>query len=518
MIIDASHGSPLIKPAMWGIDPGIVAYNASRMGLPMPGVFTVWNGGNLWINSGKWNGDGDISGAEWIGSSLDFDSYASSDIVNLPDDDKFRFVFSQGTLFCRVYARTIVSYPSIFTVRDGGSLVSSWYFNADTSKSMNFYMQGANFPAVNGIAQENQWATYAITWDGTNIKFYVNGLLTDTVASNKSPQTSAIIPAIGNRQTGGRCLNGLMEIFAGVDSALTSSQVATLSADPYGLVRQPSMEELWAYVEAGYILPADGGSYGVTGQAIELLADRKLPTEAGSYNLTGTIAELLRGYPLTAEAGAYTIIGQDVGLKKDSKVSIDSGSYGITGQDAALLRDLLIAIESGTYGLTGSDVTLIYTPVGAYTLIAGSGTYDLTGSALDLLRGYHLGIEAGAYALSGENVSVLKDSKLTAQPGAYNISGQAVALLRDYLVSAEQGNYDISGQDIAFLRGFVIGLETGGYNLSGQDVELTHGKITIGCMTITFDSKQPSVIFDSKQPSVIFDSKQPSITFEDWCD
>lgn len=467
---------PLVKPELWNIQEAIIAYNASRLGLPMPvGLWILWErgGGKVYDLSGNGN-DGDIVGADWVPQGLDFNG--TSDYIDLGNPSTLNFGTSDFSIFAGIICSDLLGSTYRQIVNKEG-VDPRYYFRVQDDAQGQGVLHVMIDDGVTSVSNfgvthvdDNTLHHVGVTFDRSGFsRLYIDGL----------PEGSPVnISAVGDIDNNNNFLIGkrhdntdyfkeILEYIYVFPAVLIPSQVATLSADPYGLVQMP--RRMWA-VEAAvgdYTLIAGGGSYGITGQATGLLAGRKLSIGSGTFSVTGTIAGLLRGYPLTADSGVYNIAGQEVSILKDSLIPIGSGSYDITGQDAALLRGLLIGIESGTYGLTGSDVTLIYTPIGAYTLIADSGTYNLTGSALDLFRGYHLGIEAAAYALSGQNTNLLK--------------------------------------------GFVIGLEAGGYDLSGQDVELIYSgeALTIGCMTVTFDSKQPLITFDSKQPL---------ITFQDRCD
>lgn len=64
----------------------------------------------------------------------------------------------------------------------------------------------------------------------------------------------------------------------------------------------------------GYVLGADGGSYVLTGSAIEFKRDYILGAGGGAYVLSGTVAALLKGYLLGAGGGSYALSGADVSL------------------------------------------------------------------------------------------------------------------------------------------------------------------------------------------------------------
>ena len=95
MYIDASRGSPKIKPPMWAIDQGIVAYNIRRAGMPYP-IFAMplWEGaGNFISDISGYNNHWTINFSGLVNSQqgyvLEFNG--SSDYVNCGNDPSLNF-------------------------------------------------------------------------------------------------------------------------------------------------------------------------------------------------------------------------------------------------------------------------------------------------------------------------------------------------------------------------------------------------------------------------------------------
>lgn len=108
-------------------------------------------------------------------------------------------------------------------------------------------------------------------------------------------------------------------------------------------------------------IPADGGTYAITGTAASLQATRIFDAAAGSYTITGTAATLIHARSITVDSGDYVITGTAAGLQATRIVAADGGTYLLTGTAADLLRDALISALSGTYVITGTDATLVFT-------------------------------------------------------------------------------------------------------------------------------------------------------------
>ena len=82
-------GNPLIKPPMWAIDPGVVAYNCSKHGFPIPVLaMPFWEGtGNKTYDvSGNMNNGTMVNHLKWIkgsyGFQLSFDG--TDDYIPIP--------------------------------------------------------------------------------------------------------------------------------------------------------------------------------------------------------------------------------------------------------------------------------------------------------------------------------------------------------------------------------------------------------------------------------------------------
>lgn len=212
-----------------------------------------------------------------------------------------------------------------------------------------------------------------------------------------------------------------------------------------------------------YTLAVDSGGYTLTGQTSAMLYGRKLDAGAGAYTLTGQNATLLYGRRLDAASGSYTLTGQDAKTLHGFRLDAASGNYTLTGQAVALLRGYRLDAASGVYALNGQDVTLIYSPLGAYTLVCESGSYTLTGQNTGLLAGRTMPAASGSYTLTGQDAGLLKGYRLDAASGAYSLTGQDTALLVNRVLAANPGAYVLTGQAVTLtytpVGGFVTPAE-----------------------------------------------------------
>lgn len=125
----------------------------------------------------------------------------------------------------------------------------------------------------------------------------------------------------------------------------------------------------------GYSMPADPGSYTITGVDVTFSRSYVLPAETGSYTITGFAADLLYPRTLNAETGSYTITGYDINVPLSYTLDAAPGSYTITGNAAELLINRSLPAETGSYTITGIDAEFNRTVV----LNCEPGSYSITG-------------------------------------------------------------------------------------------------------------------------------------------
>ncbi|MFD0738242.1 hypothetical protein ACFQZQ_02925 [Lysobacter koreensis] len=147
----------------------------------------------------------------------------------------------------------------------------------------------------------------------------------------------------------------------GVNSPMTVVEAVTDVAQYYPVALAAGLQATAAAFSADFTTTDTVGGTAVFGAFLKESsgpAAYTLPADSGSYALTGSAASLLHGRSQAA----------------------DSGSYTLTGTDASLRVDRVLAAASGSYALAGSDATLVYATSGSYTLTAEPGSYVLTGS------------------------------------------------------------------------------------------------------------------------------------------
>lgn len=265
MIIDALHGSPNIKPPMWAIDLGIIAHNASGMGLLMPDGLLMWGSGKLWPDL-VYTGDASITATDrvWLenGFNITSNNYADASL------HKARNTITDFTLFVVTKPRTtgtyrgLISWSASVDKTGYGIIVSAasdryYFFMRNASGTGNTISTGA------GSLIAGQVANITVVSQEGNSYLYLDGVLKNSVANNWDVDTNDGV-RIGRYYIDFTTLpwDGIIYAIITFPTAFTPYQVATISADPYGLVRQPSMEALWTYYEAVVGVAPTGVLYG----------------------------------------------------------------------------------------------------------------------------------------------------------------------------------------------------------------------------------------------------------------
>lgn len=117
----------------------------------------------------------------------------------------------------------------------------------------------------------------------------------------------------------------------------------------------------WAELEAPdslthYNMPADGGTFTLTGADATFPVTRRLDAQPGAFALTGAAASLVHGYIFQCAAGSFALNGSAVNLLKDLRLPAAAGAFVLTGADAGLRADYVMTAEATAFDLTGGDV------------------------------------------------------------------------------------------------------------------------------------------------------------------
>lgn len=160
-------------------------------------------------------------------SSLNFDG--NNDALTIQNSSTFNlgtaFTISGWFNFASNKYQGLVS----FDATSGGSPRGWFLFQIDTNNDIRLF-DGTNVHTLKtSYTTTNQWDSFIITYDGTDLVFYINGNQESTQAVSVDLQTNGNDGRIGNNQfASGRFFDGKMSNIAFWNVGLTSTQVETL--------------------------------------------------------------------------------------------------------------------------------------------------------------------------------------------------------------------------------------------------------------------------------------------------
>lgn len=179
-------------------------------------------------------------GSGAYGSTLEFDG--STDYVTCGSDD---FRVTDGlTLVClaRCDGHTD-SYPRLVgSEGDWTMIISSFDGN------LYFFGSGVDSALSNVVSndwRDGDWHLFAITYDGANVRGYVDGDEVGYVAKTGDLDTNGAV-TIGGRTTGLRTLLGGVAMAAIYDRALTQNDIRHLTRDPFQMIDVDSTNDIVA--------------------------------------------------------------------------------------------------------------------------------------------------------------------------------------------------------------------------------------------------------------------------------
>lgn len=250
--------SPLIKPAMWGIDPGVIAYNCWKHGFPVPVLaMPFWEGAGdrAYDVSGKMNHGTLTAGAKWTGERsggvISFDGV--DDYINVADKDIFAFT-NQITLSARVNLKSGDSNNAVILARDN---TAGNYWNFFLRKLFNNQLQfltPAGIAASNGTIQFDRWYHVVGRYDGSEVSMYVDGnkqSATGTGTSDIGHPLKPITIGKSNYASTDSWWKGFIDLPRIYNCALTPEQIKFEYDNPYFMF-QPIP------VPYGYAAPVGG--------------------------------------------------------------------------------------------------------------------------------------------------------------------------------------------------------------------------------------------------------------------
>ena len=128
------------------------------------------------------------------------------------------------------------SWATVALKERSGNLSYALYANTDTNRPSGHAFIGGVDRDLRGTAAVavGTWTHLAVTYDGANLRFYVNGTLTTTQARTGAITTGTGALRVGGNGSWGEYFNGRIDELRVYSNALTAAQIATDMATPIG--------------------------------------------------------------------------------------------------------------------------------------------------------------------------------------------------------------------------------------------------------------------------------------------
>jgi hypothetical protein len=195
--------------------------------------FDEGSGNTAGDNSGN-NNNGTIYGATWffrneavIGNALKFDG--TNDYVQVPDSSSLNITGNKLSFEAWIYPN--VSKQQLILSKLTGSPYYGYEFQLSPSNQFQFYLGGTSQPLAWWGTQTiplNTWTHVAVTYDGSQVKIYINGTFKEQFAVTGSIGSSAGEPLrLGVWRDLGYRFNGIIDEVKILNVTLTPGQIYT---------------------------------------------------------------------------------------------------------------------------------------------------------------------------------------------------------------------------------------------------------------------------------------------------
>jgi PKD repeat protein len=227
--------------ANWS-DNGAATHNITAPALPAtytatyttaPGPVAAYNfnagsGTTLADITGNGN-NGTIAGASWIttghsGGALNFT--ANSQMVTVPDS-AFLDLTTGMTLEAWIYPTSNSGTRDVLIKEGTGVDIYNMYQRSGGKAEANVFVGGANRTAQASPPPANTWTYLAATYDGANVKLFMNGVQVASTAFAGTIATSTGALRMGGNSLWGEWFRGRMDDVRIYNRALTAGEITT---------------------------------------------------------------------------------------------------------------------------------------------------------------------------------------------------------------------------------------------------------------------------------------------------
>ncbi|WP_298392929.1 LamG-like jellyroll fold domain-containing protein [Flavobacterium sp.] len=302
-------------------------------------------------------------------------------------------------------------------------------FDFPSNTNMNFYVWGSNDFSLNIVnSLTNGWVHIAMTYDGTSIKRYVNGVLVNT--TNAVLNTNTV--SSGNRLSLGKYanetvanpVNCMIDDFRIYNVALTQAQISNLySPAVLPVISNVSSSLIHEGANISYTVNAGGASttttvlYGQTAAANELAATGTTAigttntacTATTQYNLSAAAAGTTMYYRIQATNSAGTVFSPTLTYTQVAKPTYEVNAPTNITTSASQINYVLKPNGGNStsvvkYGLSASSLNNTATGFSALGFTDNFSNVQLTGLTPNTLY-YYVVEGTNAYGVSQSAVA-----------------------------------------------------------------------------------------------------------------
>jgi hypothetical protein len=203
---------------------------AASTGLVASYGFEEGTGTTTADSSGTGN-NGTVAGATWstagrFGNALSFNG--TSSLVNVADSASLDLT-SGMTVSAWVRPTSLSSWRTVVLKEIGGGLAYGLYAHNDSSRPSAWTRIGGAERGLDGTAALalNAWTHIAMTYDGANVRLFINGAQVASRAQTGAINTSTNPLRIGGNTIWGEYFNGLIDEVRIYNRALTAAEITT---------------------------------------------------------------------------------------------------------------------------------------------------------------------------------------------------------------------------------------------------------------------------------------------------
>jgi len=206
--------------------------------------FDEGTGSSLTDKSGNGN-TGSVTGAIWttgrFGSGLSFDGV--NDYVSVSDSSSLDITGNKMSVSAWIYATALAGNDFIVSKYAGGP--NDWFFDVNTGR-LEWRIAGTDHNEPGFSISTNTWYHVAGTYDGSNVRLYVNAIEVYSASETDSLVTNDIPLSIGAHTPGSLFWTGSIDDVRIYDRALSQAEIQVDMNTPVGAASQITFTYDWS--------------------------------------------------------------------------------------------------------------------------------------------------------------------------------------------------------------------------------------------------------------------------------